>query len=100
MEDTSIPAAVREELAQEFRDIEAISEKLRHGEIHIAAFGRVGHRSPYNVALPHPEGSRRLEQNALFKPRGLAGIVYWYAVVLYVGDARRELRELESSPSH
>jgi uncharacterized protein YbjT (DUF2867 family) len=28
---------------------------------------------------PHPEGSR-LEQRALFKPRGLAGIVYWYAV--------------------
>jgi small GTP-binding protein len=40
--DTSIPAAVRQELFQEFAEIEAISEKLKHGEIHIAAFGRVG----------------------------------------------------------
>ena len=40
--DTGIPAAVRAELSQEFTEIEAISEKLQHGEIHIAAFGRVG----------------------------------------------------------
>ncbi len=31
------------------------------------------------VVEPHPGGSR-LEQTALFRPRGLAGIVYWYAV--------------------
>jgi GTPase SAR1 family protein/uncharacterized protein (DUF697 family) len=42
IEDTSIPAAVRAELASEFAEIESISEKLRSGEIHIAAFGRVG----------------------------------------------------------
>lgn len=40
--DTSVPAAVRQELFQEFSEIEAISEKLQNGEIHIAAFGRVG----------------------------------------------------------
>ena len=40
--DTSIPSAVRQELFQEFSEIEAISEKLQHSEIHIAAFGRVG----------------------------------------------------------
>ena len=40
--DTSIPSAVRQELFQEFAEIEAISEKLQHSEIHIAAFGRVG----------------------------------------------------------
>jgi small GTP-binding protein len=40
--DTAIPASVRAELSQEFAEIEAISEKLQHGEIHIAAFGRVG----------------------------------------------------------
>jgi len=40
--DTSVPSAVRQELVQEFTEIEAISEKLQHGEIHIAAFGRVG----------------------------------------------------------
>ena len=40
--DTGIPASVRQELSQEFAEIEAISEKLQHSEIHIAAFGRVG----------------------------------------------------------
>ena len=42
IEDTSIPAAVRSELANEFAEIESISNKLRAGEVHIAAFGRVG----------------------------------------------------------
>lgn len=42
LSDTAIPAAVRHELSSEFTEIEAISEKLQHGEIHIAAFGRVG----------------------------------------------------------
>ncbi len=42
IEDTSIPAAVRAELAVEFEEIEAISEKIHKQEIHIAAFGRVG----------------------------------------------------------
>jgi GTP-binding protein Era len=42
IEDTAIPAAVRAELQTEFDEIESISDKLRSGEIHIAAFGRVG----------------------------------------------------------
>ena len=42
LNDTGIPASVRAELSREFAEIEAISEKLQHGEIHIAAFGRVG----------------------------------------------------------
>jgi len=42
IEDTSIPSAVRAELAAEFEEIESISNKLRAGEVHIAAFGRVG----------------------------------------------------------
>ena len=40
--DTGVPSAVRQELFQEFAEMEAISEKLQHSEIHIAAFGRVG----------------------------------------------------------
>jgi GTP-binding protein Era len=40
--DSGVPSAVRQELSQEFAEIEAVSEKLQHGEIHIAAFGRVG----------------------------------------------------------
>lgn len=42
LSDTAVPAAVRQELFQEFDEIEAISEKLQRSEIHIAAFGRVG----------------------------------------------------------
>ncbi len=42
LEDTSIPAAVRAELADEFEQVELISRKLREEEIHIAAYGRVG----------------------------------------------------------
>lgn len=37
-----VPSAVRQELFQEFAEIETISEKLQNSEIHIAAFGRVG----------------------------------------------------------
>jgi putative ribosome biogenesis GTPase RsgA len=56
VEDTSIPAAVREELAAEFEEIESISQKLRKGEIHIAAFGRVGvgKSSLLNALLQRP----------------------------------------------
>jgi GTPase SAR1 family protein/uncharacterized protein (DUF697 family) len=56
VEDTSIPASVREELAAEFEEIEAISQKLRKGEIHIAAFGRVGvgKSSLLNALLQRP----------------------------------------------
>lgn len=42
LEDTSVPSAVRAELAAEFDEIQDISEKLSRDEIHIAAFGRVG----------------------------------------------------------
>lgn len=42
LEDTSIPASVRAELAEEFDQVEKISRKLQEDEIHIAAYGRVG----------------------------------------------------------
>jgi small GTP-binding protein len=42
LEDTQVPAAVRAELEEEFREIEALAEKLRRDEIHVAVFGRVG----------------------------------------------------------
>lgn len=42
VEDTNIPSSIRQELSAEFDEIESISSKLRNGEIHIAAFGRVG----------------------------------------------------------
>jgi small GTP-binding protein len=56
IEDTEIPASVRAELAEEFEEISAISEKLRNGEIHIAVFGRVGvGKSSLLNALLHRE---------------------------------------------
>jgi hypothetical protein len=56
VEDTSIPGSVRAELAAEFGEIEAISDKLRSGEVHIAAFGRVGvgKSSLLNALLQRP----------------------------------------------
>jgi len=57
--DSGVPSAVRQELFQEFAEIEAISEKLQHSEIHIAAFGRVGtgKSSLLNALLGHKEFS-------------------------------------------
>jgi small GTP-binding protein len=42
LQDSSIPAAIRAELDDEFRHIEEIARKLEQQEIHIAVFGRVG----------------------------------------------------------
>lgn len=42
LEDTSIPASIRQALEPEFMEIDALAEKLEREEIHIAAFGRVG----------------------------------------------------------
>jgi len=73
LEDTSIPSAVRDELSVEFDEIESISEKLRSGEIHVAAFGRVGvgKSSLLNALLGHEafatsplHGETRLEARA------------------------------------
>ncbi len=41
LEDTSVPATVRQALAPEFQEIEALAEKLEREEIHIALLGRV-----------------------------------------------------------
>ncbi len=42
LEDTSVPAAVRRALDPEFRELEALSDKLKREEVHLAVFGRVG----------------------------------------------------------
>lgn len=41
LEDTSIPAPVRQALAPQFREIELLAEKLEREEVHIAIVGRV-----------------------------------------------------------
>jgi len=41
LDDESIPASVRAELAEDFAQIESLLDKLASGELHIAVFGRV-----------------------------------------------------------
>ncbi len=41
IDDSRLPAGVRESLANDYVAVEAMLEKLEHGHLHIAAFGRV-----------------------------------------------------------
>jgi small GTP-binding protein len=41
VDDSRIPPEVRDALADDYRQVQAMLEKLEHGHIHIAAFGRV-----------------------------------------------------------
>jgi len=53
LNDRHIPEDIRHELAEDYRQIEAMVEKLEHGAIHIAAFGKVsaGKSSLLNALL-------------------------------------------------
>lgn len=53
LNDADIPEAIREELAAEYAEIEAMIEKLEQGQIHVAVFGRVsvGKSSVLNALL-------------------------------------------------
>lgn len=42
VDDPRVPPAVRETLASDYADIERMLDKLEHGYVHIAVFGRVG----------------------------------------------------------
>ena len=42
VDDPRVPQAVRSTLAADYADIERMLDKLEHGHVHIAAFGRVG----------------------------------------------------------
>lgn len=41
IEDTRLPAGIRESLAHDYAAVQAMLDKLQHGHLHIAAFGRV-----------------------------------------------------------
>lgn len=82
--DTSVPAAVKQELSQEFAEIESISQKLRDNEIHIAAFGRVstGKSSILNALLgeqvfstSHLHGETRQREQSLWDSVDLNHVV-------------------------
>ena len=41
IEDTRLPPGIRDSLAHDYQAVEAMLDKLQHGHLHIAAFGRV-----------------------------------------------------------
>jgi GTP-binding protein Era len=59
VEDPRIPPEVRESLAEDYRQVEAMLDKLEQGYIHIAAFGRVsvGKSATLNALLGQREFS-------------------------------------------
>jgi GTP-binding protein Era len=63
LQDQRLPPAARAELANDFRQVQAMLEKLEHGHIHIAVLGRVsvGKSSVLNALI----GERRFSTSAL-----------------------------------
>lgn len=41
IQDARLPPGIRESLARDYREVQAMLDKLEHGHLHIAAFGRV-----------------------------------------------------------
>jgi len=56
IEDRRLPEGVRESLADDYQAVEAMLDKLKHGHLHIAAFGRVstGKSSLLNALIGEP----------------------------------------------
>ncbi len=59
LEDDRVPQEVRAALSEDYQQVEAMLEKLEHGHIHIAAFGRVsvGKSATLNALLGKPHFS-------------------------------------------
>lgn len=81
--DTSIPASVRQALEPEFRELEALAEKLERGAVHVAVFGRVGtgKSSLLNALAGQPlfttsplHGETRASHHARWRSAGLEGV--------------------------
>ncbi|RTZ61646.1 MAG: GTP-binding protein HSR1 [Gammaproteobacteria bacterium] len=78
LRDKKIPADVRRELQSEFDQLQAMLDKLEHGHIHIAVFGRVsvGKSALLNALL----GEQRFSVSPLHGETRSASLAHWDSV--------------------
>lgn len=78
IEDSRLPAGVRESLADDYRSVEVMLDKLTHGHLHIAAFGRVstGKSSLLNALI----GEQRFTVSPLHGETRKADMQQWSEV--------------------
>jgi small GTP-binding protein len=78
LDDAAIPSDLRESLAADYAQVEAMLEKIDHGQVHLAVFGRVsvGKSALLNALL----GESRFEVGVLHGTTRHAGGVAWQEV--------------------
>lgn len=76
LDDERVPPVVRRMLASDYDDVRRMLQKLEHGEVHIAVFGRVGvgKSSVLNALLGEP----RFSTSALHGETREAGLAPWH----------------------
>ena len=106
MSDTDVPTPVRRALSGEFARVQAMLDKLEHGQIHIAVFGRVGvgKSALLNALLGEPRfatsplhGETKDARMAHWRTESGGGGVYLIdtpGINEVDGEARRLAREL------
>jgi len=75
LDDTNIPAQVKDELQEDYRQIDAMCRKLTSGDIHIAVFGKVsaGKSSLLNALI----GSKEFSVSTLHGETKRSRIAHW-----------------------
>ena len=78
LEDERLPSAVRETLKEDFLQVQAMLDKLEHGHLHIAVFGRVsvGKSALLNALL----GEERFSVSPLHGETRLSAMAAWREV--------------------
>ena len=77
LDDDRVPAAVRNQLANDYDDVRQMLDKLESGHVHIAAFGRVGvgKSSVLNALL----GETRFSVSPLHGETREPGLASWHS---------------------